>query len=924
MAELRTIEKSLDIEILSVSGSILSLPDDYIIIPHLLYNSRKFHDYVVTIVGPNGFFLISYQAFFDSQFKNENIEDAIIYLREYTLKLSDYFRMRNIKLDVPPKLLIAVDDNTIELQSDPDDVMIVNVDKIKTLITAFQKKIPYSKSKISEIVFLIRANGILTRVNQYQLLNKLEYNIDYSTYLAYDTIMDRTVLVKEIQNYTDSSKIEDLEKNEVLREARLTMQLKHENIISIEQIIPRDNSLYIIIEWVEGAKNLRQLINSNKQGLVPELALSIINQICSALEHCHAKGVVHRNIRPENILITPEYKIKITNFDLAKKQGLATMQTSTLRQISKENPYASPELRLTAGIHNVDNRVDIYSVGVILYELLTNRLPYHLDEKYWAPPSTFNHEVHKDLDAICVKALKFDQHQRFGTITAMREKIQNIGKPVDELSTEQRYIEREIYKRTKNSMIYQAFDNKTNKKVALKKLTFDSLLNSSQRLNKLQKLLSEANILKMLDHKNIVTVYDCFIEDGDGYIVMEWLEGKNLRELRNEANQFSLEEIINIGIQIAKALDYAHHQNIMHKDIKPENIIYYDKKITLLDFGLAGFLEEKTDMKSHGTAMYMAPEQLKGEIILDQRVDIFSLGVLLYELITSKYPYAPDIIMNNYVDDRGVDSIFPSELNFACPASSDTCIKKVMKTCPVFPTESSFTCPASLDFCIKKAIKIDPDERYQRINDFVSDLENIIHKNDKLSKKYYADFISIISLPKIVIFFIMMSMIVFSGIKMIQKEKKEFLEIPNVIISVPAIPVSFSFDKKAITSYDWVSDRSRRKDVVIDLKIKTNSNLNQSLVIMNVNNSSQDELTFFNSTDSLKLVKIIDNLNNRYDSKILLNTVSSDLTRVYPKTNVSGSFVIDTIPTEKAQKIDAEICENQGKNRCFFVTFEKN
>lgn len=897
MAELRTIEKSLDVEILSVSGSILSLPDDYIIIPHLLYNSRKFHDYVITIVGPNGFFLISYQAFFDTQFKSENIEDSIIYLREYTLKLADYFRMRNIKLDVHPKLLIAVDDNTLELQEDPDDVMVVHVDKIKTLVTSFQKKIPYSKSKINEIVFLIRANGILTRVNQYQLLNKIEYTNDCSSYLAYDTIMDRTVLVKEIKNYTDSSKIEDLEKNEILRESRLTMQLKHENIISIEQIIPRDNSLYVIIEWVDGAKNLRQLINSNKQGLSPDLSLYIINQVCLALEHCHSKGVVHRNIRPEDILITDNYKVKITNFDLAKKQGLSTMETSALRQISKENPYASPELRLTAGLHNVDHRVDIYSVGVILYELLTNRLPYHLDEKYWDPPSSFNKLVHKDLDAICVKALKFDQHQRFGTITAMREKIKNIGEPIDELSTEQRYIDREIYKRTKNSMIYRAHDNKTNKTVALKKLTFDSLVTSAQRFNRLQKLLSEANILRMLSHKNIVTVYDCFIEDGDGYIVMEWLEGKNLRELRNEINQFSIDQIISIGIQIAKALDYAHQQNIMHKDIKPENIIFYAEKITILDFGLAGFLEEKTDTKSHGTAMYMAPEQLKGDAILDQRVDIFSLGVLMYELVTSKYPYGPDIVMNMYSDDKAIEPIFPSELNF--------------------------TCPSSLDFCIKKAIKINPDERYQRINDFISDLENIINKSSKSPKRYYDEFISIISLPRMAIFFIIMFMVVFSGIKMIQKEKKEILEIPNVIISVPAIPVSFSFDKNTITAYDWISDRSRRKEVIIDLKIKTNNTLNQSLVIMNINNKSQDELSFFNSTDSLKSVKIIDNLNNRYDSKILLNTVSSDLTRVYPKTNISGSFVIDTIPSKKAQKIEAELCENQGKNRCFFVTFEK-
>ncbi|MFN8670699.1 MAG: serine/threonine-protein kinase [Candidatus Sericytochromatia bacterium] len=900
MAELRTIEKSLDIEMLSVSGSILSLPDDYIVIPHLLYNSRKFHDYVVTVIGPNGFFLISYQAFFDRHFINENIEDAMIYLREYTIKLSDYMKMRNIRLDVPPKLIIAVEDSFInEIQGEEDDVRIVPLSKIKNLIIASYKKELYSKSKVSEIVFSIRANGLLKRINQYQLLNEIEISEAYCTYMAYDTITDKTVLIKEVKNYTDSSKIEDLEKNEVLREAKLTMQLKHENIISIEQIIPRDNSLYIIVEWIDGAKNLRQMINSNRHGFSVEITKVIINQICAALEHCHAKGIVHRNIRPENILITQDYLVKITNFDLAKKADVSTRSTFDIKQMLKENPYAAPELRLaSSGPHNIDTRVDIYSVGVIMYEFLTNRLPYHLDERYWEPPSKFNDQVNDSLDKICLKAIRFDQHQRFGTISAMRDKLNNLDNPIDELSTEKRYVDREIYKRTPNSIIYQAYDNKIQKNVALKKVLFDKLFNSEQRKQKLFKLLSEAQIISKLDHENIVKVHDCFIEDGDGYIVMEWLNGQTLREYKATSQQLSVEEILKIGIQIAKSLDYAHNQSIVHKDIKPENIMYHDGKITILDFGLASFLESKTPEKSYGTPMYMAPEQIKGNKNLDQRVDIFSLGVLIYELLSNnEYPYTPDIIMSGYSE------------NFE----------------PIPLNSRNYIISTELDMCIKKAIKINPDERYQKIADFISELDNILNSGNIAPKiDYIKKFRMVFDIPKLFILLMIIILLSLSIVKMIQFEKKETLELNNVNITTPAIPMSFSFDKSDINSYDWISDKSKRKDTIIEMRIKVNHTLKQSTFILNVKNLSNDKIELFNLNNLSKLITIKDNLGNEYNNKIMEKTISPEITKINPNSEITGSFIIETLPHQKADKIDLRLKEYNGKQRSFFVSFEKN
>ncbi len=931
MAELRTIEKSLEIGIISVTGTILSLPDEYVIIPHLLYTSRKFDDYVITILGPNGIFLLSYQLFFNSKNNVNLIEDSIIYLREYAIKLQEYFLIRNIELTFDPKLIIVVEPSHPGIEGEPDDLLIVPVNKLKKIITSTKVGEPLSNGKIQELTFAIRANGIFKRINQYQLLMELERMDTVVTYLAYDTVLDRSVMIKEIKNYTDPTDVEDLEKNEILREAKLTMQLEHKNIMNIEQIIPREDSLYIVIEWIDKARSLRELIISAKQGLQPEISKKIIIQLCEALEHAHSKGVVHRNVRPENILITPDFVVKLTNFDLAKKLDMATRSTFDLKQMIKENPYAAPEFKLGSdGHHNIDQRVDVYATGVIFYELLTNRLPSHLDERYWEPPSIFNHYVKKECDEITLKAIRFDPHQRFATITAFKTRLLLLGKPKDELSSDQRYIDRQIYKRTRNSIIYQAIDKKLSRKVALKKVLLETFLTTDQRKQKLDKLLAEACIVSSLIHPNIVSVYDYFIEDGDGYIVMEWLEGKTLREVQTENHLFNVDTVVDIGIQIAEALNYAHHQNIMHKDIKPENIIINKGKITILDFGLANFLEENDSLRYHGTALYMAPEQLNHSGFLDQRVDIFALGVLLYELLTAKFPFDPSVIMSKYSGENIIDPIPPSEFNF--------------------------NCPNAIDFCLNKALKIDNEERYQRITDFINDLKNIANKteNNIPDLQQEKKWLSSLSITGFLILVFLGIIILYFLIIYFQKEKKESLEVPNVIVSVPGIPsnsdnkgdspgilppmtqpsVSYSVEPEVVNtlpakeiinlpSGDWKTGTDFNQDVNIQANLKVDEERDQTSFRLVINNNSNDELELLNRTDSPGLLSIRDNLGNDYTSRVDIRSVSSELIRVYPNSVARGTFIMKTILSPKVKTLNISISEYEGKKRNFSITLNK-
>ncbi len=895
MAELRTIEKSFDAGILSVTGSILSLSDEYVIIPHLLYTSRKFDDYVITIIGPNGIFLLSYQMFINKQ-EETPIEDQIIYLREYAVRLNEYLSIRNIKLEYEPILIMVSDKNFPHIQGESDDPLIIPLTSLKKVIISNQVIKPITKAKISEITYVIRANGLFKRIHQYQLLAETDYTNSTITYLAYDTILDRNVLIKEIKDYTNPEEIEDLEKNEILREAKLTMQLQHKNIINIEQLIPKDGSLFVVIEWFEKASNLKQIMSKNRNYLEMDLAKDIIIQLCEALEHSHLKGIIHRNVRPENVLITDKNVVKLTNFDLAKKLDIFTRASFDLKQMIKENPYAAPEYRLgTQGHHDIDQRVDVYATGVVLYELLTNHLPVHLDERYWEPPSKYNTSVSEELDRIILQSIKFDPHQRFATVSALKKRLISLGEAKNEDSSENRYIDRIIFKRTPNSLIYQAYDKKYNKKVALKKVLLDTYLTNQQRKEKLEKLLAEAKIVSKLIHPNIVQVYDYFVEDSDGYIVMEWLEGKTLREIKSEINVLNIESILKICIQIGEALNYAHQQNIMHKDIKPENIMISDGKITILDFGIATFLEGEKIQGAYGTALYMAPEQLNNDWSIDQKVDIFSLGVLTYEMLTGRFPYEPSVIMGKYAKEVIINPISVSEINFACSSV--------------------------LDAIIYKSIKVNPDKRYQRMSDFIYDLKSFCRRDILKSKSWIGNFKKIIpslTIPALSIMLVISSLFIYIALNLFFKDNKEINEMPEVVLSINQ---SIQNTNLGIKNNNWNTATSEAENVSISADLIEYENITK--INLTVNNKSDDEIIILNRSDEPSLLDVRDDLGNNYTAKVDLKSVSGDLIRIYPDSKASGSFEIQSNIYKRARSIYIVLSEYENKQRRFNLRLDR-
>ncbi|MEO8435445.1 MAG: protein kinase [Pyrinomonadaceae bacterium] len=259
--------------------------------------------------------------------------------------------------------------------------------------------------------------------------------------------------------------------------------------------------------------------------------------------------------------------------------------------------------------------------------------------------------------------------------------------------------------------VYLAQDKKLDRKVALK------ILNErfSQHDSNLQRFIREARSASALNHPNILVIHEIGETDGTHYIVSEFVKGKTLREICNEKTLTPV-EVLGISIEIANALCTAHEAHLVHRDIKPENImIRPDGLVKVLDFGLAKLVEQKkasmlgpeeSTVRQNqtekgvilGTVNYMSPEQAKGERV-DERTDIFSLGVVIYEMVSRRTPFAS----------ASVSETFANLINAQ----------------PQPLSRFSSNVPAELQRIVSKMLRKNTDERYQTMKDVLTDLRDV-------------------------------------------------------------------------------------------------------------------------------------------------------------------------------------------------------
>ena len=230
--------------------------------------------------------------------------------------------------------------------------------------------------------------------------------------------------------------------------------------------------------------------------------------------------------------------------------------------------------------------------------------------------------------------------------------------------------------------VYRALYTKTNKRVAFKVVSVDLQKNPKA----LARFERETIILKKLDHPNIVKLYASGHAGNRPFYAMEYIDGETLESVLKRRTRHTWEEVIRLGQQICAALQHAHQQNVVHRDLKPANImVTRDGTIKLTDFGIAkGFdLEQLTATNAAiGTASYMSPEQCKGDKNLSHRSDLYSLGVLLYELLVGRRPFLAETTLDMYL--AHVEGKFerPSRIVLDIPIWLDTLVCQLLEKDP--------------------------------------------------------------------------------------------------------------------------------------------------------------------------------------------------------------------------------------------------
>jgi serine/threonine-protein kinase len=546
-------------------------------------------------------------------------------------------------------------------------------------------------------------------VKRYEILARLGQGGMGTVYKALDHELDRVIALKTIRPdlASNASALRRLK-----QETLLARQIAHKNVIRVFDLGVSEGLRFITMEFVEGS-DLKSILEVRKK-LPVEEALDLLGQITQGLSAAHSEGVVHRDLKPQNILVSGNNRVRIVDFGLAR--SFADTGLTHTGAILGTPTYMSPEQALGK---QGDARSDLFSLGVIAFELLTGELPFPnqtLSESLVSRTrgraraiDSVDPEIPAWLACIVMRCLERNPADRYESAEEIAADLlarDVCPYPPVSLSSGDlrpgtmigsRYrIEAEAGEGGMGK-VYRAMDLDLQRTVALKVVRPD-LASSPETLDQLR---HEISIASQISHKNVLRIHDLGEASGLRYVSMAWAEGEDLASLLKRTGPLPEGRILELAGEICEGLEAAHDQGVSHRDLKPSNILLAaGGHACIADFGLAhslskSELDKTPSSSSSGTPRYMSPEQVDG-VCIDHRTDIYSLGLILYEMATGRIPFndeSPFQTMTQRITDR-----------------------------PVSPKLVNPEISSHLATVILKCLELDPKERYSTVTELLSEL----------------------------------------------------------------------------------------------------------------------------------------------------------------------------------------------------------
>jgi len=418
------------------------------------------------------------------------------------------------------------------------------------------------------------------------------------------------------------------------RESLIIARLNHPNIIQvIDRGVTEENSPYFVMEYVDGV----DLVTLIRQGQLPlARKISICLQICKALAYAHKNGVIHRDIKPGNVIVDRDYNVKVLDFGIAQfnpvegEQGTAVMGGGSEQDVMGTLAYMAPELHHSFARAN--EKSDIYSLGRVMFELFAGFLPITIDK----PLAHYGEEVSKPLDRLVMACVAEDVDRRPNSVQEVHDVLlQSLhGAHLDKAQVQraQESVNQksfrllDVLRENEFGAVYLFREKTSGRQLIVKKHSgcFDGYTTGKR--------------LAGLTHSNLVKVHGVSKNPRAFIVVMDYLPGGSLQE--RLVRPFPVNDFLPIARQVCAGLIYAHRNHTVHGNLRASNVLFDERGVAqITDFGLREHYSDDRRAPNGGDSVGRKKNwySLPDEPVTVQK-DVYACGVIFYQMLMGDLP----------------------------------------------------------------------------------------------------------------------------------------------------------------------------------------------------------------------------------------------------------------------------------------------